>query len=89
MSVILYDGVSDILPTRMDLGSFVDLEATTSADNPEDFIDLDLVLQATLNSRIMSITVTPPVQPPLEECIEITLEHMERNKGKWGARDLA
>ena len=83
---MLYEEADALLPTRMDLRTFVDLDATTSADNPENVIDTDNVRRATLNSRVMSITVTPPVKPPLAECIMITLEHTEANAGKYTGR---
>lgn len=82
VTVALYNEADTVFPTRMDMDTFIDPEATTSADNPEAAKDPNIVRQATLNSRVMSINVYPPFVPPLEACIEITLEHTKSNKGK-------
>lgn len=81
VAVLMYDEADQVLPSTMELGTFIDLEATTSADNPVPAKDKDVVARATVNSKIMSITVDPPAVPPLQECVVITLEHKTRNKG--------
>lgn len=82
VAVVVYDNIDDLLPTRMNVETFYDPEATTSADNPENAVDPEKIAKATINSRIVSITVDPPITPPLDECITITMEHKTRNNGK-------
>jgi len=81
VAVFLYEEASSVIPSRLDVSTFINLEATTSADNPEAAVDPDKVEQSTVNSRIMSILVDPQVPAPLDECIIITLEHKQANKG--------
>ena len=81
VAVVIYNNISALLPTRMNVESFYDVDATTSADDRENGVDPEKIAKATVNSRIVSITVDPPLTPPLEECIRLTMEHTERNRG--------
>jgi len=80
VAVLLYDDAERVLPKRVNKPSFESLITTTSADEAV-IMSGPKELSVSINSRIMSIVVTPPLVPPLKVCVQITLEHKLKNKG--------
>ena len=83
MSIIILDNAKDTMGTDVDVGSFIDLEATTSRDNPEAANDPEKVQSAYAASRTITVTVEPALQVPLSECFTLTFELLIPNEGQF------
>lgn len=79
---MIYEDAQLVLGNAMELGTFIDLDATTSADNPVPAKDRSVVLRSTINSLVVSIAADPLPPTPFEECMTVIIEHLEENTGQ-------